>query len=58
MQLTVRWHGKLADIVFEDHNTTVETSLLDRAGQRDLAEHLREIADELSPTTPTETNGH
>ena len=55
MQLTVRWHGKLADIVFEDHNTTVETSLLDRAGQRDLAEHLREIADELSPTTTTET---
>jgi len=51
MKLTVRWYGKYADVVFEDHSATMLVSCLGQVGRRDLAEHLREVADELSPTT-------
>ena len=54
MKLTVRWYGKYADVVFEDHSATIILPCRSQAERSDLAEHLREIADELSPT-PTET---
>ena len=53
MKLTVRWYGKLADVVFQNHSGTMYVSCLNQAERSDLAEHLREIADELSPTTET-----
>jgi len=53
MKLTVRWYGKFADVVFEDHSATMYVSCLNQAERNDLAEHLREVADELSPTTET-----
>lgn len=53
MKLTVRWYGDLADVIFEECSTTIEVSWLGQAERRDLAEHLREIANELSPTTET-----
>ena len=53
MKLTFHWYGKFADVVFQDRSTTMEVSCLNQAERSDLAEHLREIADELSPTTET-----
>ena len=53
MKLIVHRYGKFADVVFQDCGTTMELSCLNQAEQSDLAEHLREIADELSPTTET-----
>ena len=58
MKLTVRWYGnrwygKYADVVFRDDSETIELSCLDQAERSDLAQHLREIADELNPTTET-----
>jgi len=51
MKATVHWYGKYADVVFQDCSTTMMIYCLNQAEQSDLAEHLREIADELSPTT-------
>jgi hypothetical protein len=53
MKLTVRWYGKFADVVFQDCSTTMMVPCLNQAERSDLAEHLREIADELSATTET-----
>ena len=54
MKLTVRWYGKkYADVTFQVHGATMQMSCLNQAERSDLAEHLREIADELSPTTET-----
>jgi len=53
MKLTVHRYGKSVDVVFQDGSATIEVSWLTQAEQSDLAEHLREIADELSPTTET-----
>ena len=55
MKLTVHWYEKYADVVFEDDSKTIELSCLNQAERSDLAEHLREIADELSPTTQEAT---
>ena len=50
MKLTVRWYGKLADVFFQDHSATIYVSSLNQAERSALAEHLREIADELTNT--------
>ena len=51
MKLTVHWYGDRADVVFQDNSATTEVTWLGQAERSDLAKHLREIADELSPTT-------
>jgi len=53
MKITVHWNGNIADVVFQGDRATIEVLWLNQAERRDLAEHLREIADELSPTTET-----
>lgn len=52
MKLSVRWNlwdRNYAEVTFHDGGTTIESGLLDENELAELASHLREIADELSP---------
>lgn len=52
MKLTVHWYGnrRCADVVFQDGGATIEAAMLNEAERESLANHLREVADDLSPT--------
>jgi hypothetical protein len=58
MKLTIDWYGNYkyadyayANVVFQDGGATIEASMLNKAERESLANHLREVADELSPTS-------
>jgi len=52
MDFTVCWYDrkKYAEVVLiDDDDIRIESGLLDERERREFANHLREIADELSP---------
>ncbi len=50
MLINVQWVAKkYADVSVCDVNTKIDIGLLDEREQQELANHLREIADELCP---------
>ena len=51
MKLTIHWYGnhKYADVVCQDGGATIEASMLNEVERESLANHLREVADDLSP---------
>ena len=55
MNITVRWVHRLstnkpyADVAVQTDSTRTELGLLDAKERQVLAEHLRKVADELSP---------
>lgn len=51
MNIKVRWldHYGYADVVVSTSHTTVELGLHDELERRELAGHLREVAEELWP---------
>jgi hypothetical protein len=53
MQLSVHWYGngKYADVTVHDSGATIEVTLLNAVERMNLANHLREFADDLSPTS-------
>ena len=51
MKLSIHWLGRdNATVTFSDDRVTIESSLLNVTEQAELANHLREIADTLSPS--------
>ena len=51
MKLSTHWFGKYADVTVQHDGATIEVCLLNQAERTELADHLREIANELSPTS-------
>jgi len=53
MKLSIDWRGnyKYADVTVRDGGATIEVSMLNEIERKDLADHLRNVADELSPTS-------
>jgi hypothetical protein len=54
MKLSTHWYGvanRYVDVTFKDSGATIEVSMLNQAERKELADHLREISDELSPVS-------
>jgi hypothetical protein len=49
MNIKVRWMGKYVDITVYADNATLELGVLNANERKQLAEHLREVADDLFP---------
>jgi hypothetical protein len=59
MKLTLHWYGnnnKYADVVCRNGSATIEELMLDEDEREILANHLREVADDLSPIPLRTTN--
>ena len=58
MKLSVDWFrcGKYATVTFSDDRITIESSLLNVTERANLANHLREVADTLSPSAAEDFN--
>jgi hypothetical protein len=52
MKLSIHWLGRdNATVTFSNDHVTVESSVLNPSERADLANHLREVADDLSPSS-------
>jgi len=50
MKLSINWlRSYYATVTFSNDHVTVESSVLNPSERADLANHLREVADDLSP---------
>jgi len=50
MKLSIHWLGRYnATVTFSNDRVTVESNVLNPSERADLANHLREVADDLSP---------
>ncbi|MCP3682007.1 MAG: hypothetical protein GY861_04885 [bacterium] len=49
MNLTARKIDKYYEIIIEEQTTVIETGLLDKAACKELAEHLRDVAEVIDP---------
>ena len=57
MNIKVRPVGKYVDVTVYADNATLELGLLTHVERAELAEHLREAANEISPFMEEETYG-
>lgn len=54
MKISVRWLTQsIADVIVLEGNATLEEKWLNESERKELATHLREVADELYPLEQT-----
>ena len=57
MNIKVRQVGKYVDVTVYVNNATLELGLLNAIERADLAEHLREVSDEIWPLADEGADG-